>query len=365
MAITIDWEAKVISVPKSDMTLVQSNPTEIRQLDMDIFRLTLKDLEDDVDGMIFPDAHAHTAPISVGGVSLARVVEIVNGYTVTFEDGQYAVNLVGANTNLGDVINLNQVSVRSSNSAGLVNVDEFKLQSFQNARVWLNTNNGVAGTSFPNGTPSNPVDNPTDALFIANQNDLERFHISGQITLPNGEEFAGSDWEGHSIVSSAINLNNVSVNNSYFKNIEISGQCDGFIDLEDCKVTTVTNFRGVIQNSSIDNLTINSTNTDLVHISKCVSHGPTTIIDANSANCNILIRDFFGELDIRNVDQGNTVNIGISGGKVHLKNTCTNGTIVINGLCDLVDESGAGCTVETAGKITIKPFTKGQFIALQ
>lgn len=117
--ISINWGTKVINVPRTDMTLLQASP-EIRQLDLNTFRLTLKDLEDDEAGISFPTTHNHVAPIDVGGVTLARVVEIINGYTVTFEDGQYAVNLVGANTNLPDVANVNQVSIRSSNSGGLV-----------------------------------------------------------------------------------------------------------------------------------------------------------------------------------------------------------------------------------------------------
>jgi hypothetical protein len=56
----------------------------------------------------------------VGGVTLARVVEVINGYTVTFEDGQYAVRLEGANHNIGDVKNVNQVSLVIGNTAGLI-----------------------------------------------------------------------------------------------------------------------------------------------------------------------------------------------------------------------------------------------------
>ena len=121
MAITINWGTRVINVPRADMTLIQASP-EIRELDIDDFRLTLKDLEDDEAGMSFPATHNHVAPVTVGGVTLARIVELINGYTVTFEDGQYAVNLVGANSNISDKTNVNQVSVRSSNSAGLVQV---------------------------------------------------------------------------------------------------------------------------------------------------------------------------------------------------------------------------------------------------
>jgi len=120
MAISINWPTKVINVPKADMTLVQSTPIEIRELNINTFRLTLKNLEDDEAGMPFPRTHNHNTIVTVGGVTLARVVEIINGYTVTFGNGTYAVNLVGANSNIGDVLNLNTVSVRAANSAGLI-----------------------------------------------------------------------------------------------------------------------------------------------------------------------------------------------------------------------------------------------------
>jgi len=129
MAITVDWETKIINVPRADLTLIQSNPKEIREMDVDWFRLELKALEESEEGMPFLDTHRHNTTVELGGLTLARVVEIINGYTVTFEDGQYAVNLVGANNNVADVANVNQVSVRSSNSAGMIVVEGGELPS--------------------------------------------------------------------------------------------------------------------------------------------------------------------------------------------------------------------------------------------
>lgn len=127
MAITINFPTGVISVPKADMTLVQSTPFEIRELDINTFRLTLKDLEDDEEGQVWIRTHNHNTTVTLGGVILARVVEIINGYTVTFENGSYAVNLVGANSNIADVTNLNTVSIRSANSVGLTDSDLAKV----------------------------------------------------------------------------------------------------------------------------------------------------------------------------------------------------------------------------------------------
>jgi len=102
------------------MTLVQTSPFEVRSLDINAFRLALKSLEDDADGMAYPSTHNHNTEVVLSGITYARVVELINDFTVTFEDGQYAVNLTGANSNIPDKVNLNQVSVRAANSAGLV-----------------------------------------------------------------------------------------------------------------------------------------------------------------------------------------------------------------------------------------------------
>lgn len=121
--ITIDWGyTKVIYVPKSFMTQIQTSPFEIRRLDLNLFRIALKDAEDSEEGMCAPHTHNHNTTISLGGVTLARVIEILDPYTVTFEDGNYAVELYGANSNVADKTNLNQVQLRSVNSAGMIQV---------------------------------------------------------------------------------------------------------------------------------------------------------------------------------------------------------------------------------------------------
>jgi hypothetical protein len=141
MPITVDWPNRVIFIPKDDMVLVSTDPFEVRELDLDQFRRTLKDLEDDEAGVPWPDTHQHNTSVEIAGVTYARLIEIINGYTVTFEDGQYAVNLVGANSNLSEVTNLNQVSIRSANSAGLTQTFTSRMEediTFQGAfRIML------------------------------------------------------------------------------------------------------------------------------------------------------------------------------------------------------------------------------------
>lgn len=101
------------------MPIIQVSP-ERRSLNLNAFRLELKEIEGSVEGMAHRDMHDHTTTKTLGGVTYARSVEIINGYTVEFEDGQYGVVATGANSNLFDVVVDNQVSFLGNNSAGLV-----------------------------------------------------------------------------------------------------------------------------------------------------------------------------------------------------------------------------------------------------
>lgn len=117
MAISVNWGTKVIFVPQADLTFIGG---VLYELDVDTFRLALKSLEDDAEGIVFDDTHRHVTETVLSGVTYARFVEIINGYTVEFQDGQYVVRCAGANHNLADVKVPNQVSLIIGNAAGLV-----------------------------------------------------------------------------------------------------------------------------------------------------------------------------------------------------------------------------------------------------
>ena len=122
MTISVDWgNTDIIDIEQSDLTLVSCT---LYTLDTDAFRLTLKGLEDDEEGMPFPRTHNHNPPVSLFGVTYARTIEILSPYSVRFEDGQYSVRLEGSNNNIGDVgagiLVQNQVQVIPTNSAGLI-----------------------------------------------------------------------------------------------------------------------------------------------------------------------------------------------------------------------------------------------------
>ncbi len=119
MALTMDWATKVISIPQSDLTFQSGT---LYAFDTEAFRRELIDLMDDTIGIPFLDPILHNTELTIAGTIYARFIQIINGYTITFEDGQYAVRLDGSNNDIFDegIINRNQVSIIPVNSAGLV-----------------------------------------------------------------------------------------------------------------------------------------------------------------------------------------------------------------------------------------------------
>ena len=128
MALSIDYLTKIISVPQADLTFVSGT---LYELDTEAFRNNLHTIQASADGIFADDFFIHNTEVTVAGVTYARTIEMTNSWQVEFEDGQYAVRLVGSNNNIFDegVLVRNQVSVIPTNSAGLQTIDLATLET--------------------------------------------------------------------------------------------------------------------------------------------------------------------------------------------------------------------------------------------
>ena len=357
-SVLIDWPNKIIHVPKTFTVLNQSVPTEIRNLDIDTFRRKLKSLEDDPEGMPSVDTHKHNTIVTLGGVTYARLIEIINGYTVTFEDGKYAVNLAGANSNIGDVINVNQVSVRSANSAGLTYSKEIEDQSFLDGRIWIETdpNHGHDDTQFPAGTHGRPVLSYDLAEVIGKARDLpHRFSLSGTQVLSSFDEGDRSNWLGTSPVNATLVLAGCDTTGFIIRRCTITGTGLGNFSLQDGVIADLVDFEGDCSNSGLGGtITFPSgPMTEMITFHNCFSIVPGTgspTLDCNNAT-NILVqfRSYAGGIEIRNYSGAdNAMTIDLQSGHVKLDASCTDGTIVVRGDGHITDNSN-GTTVVRKG----------------
>jgi hypothetical protein len=124
MALSLDPATKVISVPQADLTFVSGT---LYTLDSNQFRKDVMALLASENYIWMDDAFSHNTEVTVAGITYARTLEFINGYSITFEDtgAAYTVRIEGSNNNIFDVENgilnpTDKVTVISTNSAGLI-----------------------------------------------------------------------------------------------------------------------------------------------------------------------------------------------------------------------------------------------------
>jgi len=349
MAITIDWSTKVISVPKADLTLIQSEPTEIRELNINNFHSWLRNEEDSETGIPFLPTHNHIAPISIGELTLARVVEIINGYTVTFEDAQYAVNIKGGNSNIAENTNVNQVSVRPFNSAGLVTSAGIEAIEYERA-VWIDVTSPYNGTLYPIGTFRRPVNNLADAKLIAQVRGFSIIHIIGNITFGATDNIDDFLIIGQSDLATTVTVTSgCSTVNSEFGDVTLTGTLSGVVELRNCTINTISGFVGQAHNCSLTgNISLGGTSSDLVNFIDChlgTAYIGLVVIDMNGNGPHLGMRAYVGGVKITNKSGASKVAIDFISGRIEITNTVTAGTFFIRGIGEITDNQATGITL--------------------
>lgn len=336
MAISINWATKVISVPQSFLTPLGGS---LYELDTNAFRLALKDLEDDPVGIMYDDTHRHNTTVLLGGIEYARTLEIINGYTVTFEDGQYAVNLVGSNNNIADVTNVNQVSIRPSNSAGLIQTREIQYSSFEGA-IHIDVLNGTPGVEYPVGTPRKPVSNVQDALFIANLYGFSTLHIIGDITFTTGDDISDFLILGQNAARSLIIVESgANVYRCEFREASITGVLDGSSILRYAYAFDLDYVSGFVYETALAG-DISLVSGASAYFFSCYSDTNAVTVDCAGSGATLSMQGCRGDIHIANKTGTDKCEIYVAPGNVVLEASVTNGTgIEIAGVGSLTNLS--------------------------
>jgi hypothetical protein len=344
MAITVDHVTRIISIPRADLSLIQSSPTEIRQLNLQTFHEILRNIEDGVVGVVFDDTHNYAAPVEVGGVILAAVIEIINDHTVTFEDGQYAVNLVGSNSNVGDRVNVNQVSVRSANSAGLQNLDTLLIAAY-NGEVCYDDVRGQGGTDVPIGTRSTPSNNFADVVAIAALHGIGQIRLLKSATIANQLFPSGMNFVGENISETTCTLDSsASIEGCSFTNLNISGVLDGANNFRECVINDINYTNGFINECALEGIITLGGNAQL-SLLDCWSNvagagaGQFAAVNMGDSGNSLAVRNYSGGLDLQNWSGVGDISIDMISGRVIVESDVTGGEITIRGIADVIDLS--------------------------
>lgn len=366
MAITVDRPNYEILVPRTDMTLVQSTPVEIRELDTNAFRLILRDLDDDPNGRAWPITHDHNTDVDIDGINYARQVLIREPYTVTFEDGQYVVQIKGSNNNILGRTNKNQVSVSPSNSAGLISSSDIEYSQYANG-IYVDQSSTYSGTLHPKGTLREPVNNLGDAHIIAEFRGVQEVKFLGNGLIGVTDDFTNYIFHGQNANLTYITVETqANVVNCEFKECTITGVLDGGSIIRDAVIYDLNYVNGVVFNTMLGGGTIQLGGSAVAHFLNCYSGVPgesTPIVDMGGSGQSLAFRNYNGGIKLINKTGVESVSLDLNSGQAILDNTVTNGVIVCRGVGKLIDINGDHIPSGTWNGVTIVNETTGYLLS--
>ena len=350
MAYTVNWDSRIISIPQSDLVDLGNN---VYKLDLELCHQELRRLEwEFYEGLSREQILDYTPPTLAGGVIYAAFVILINEYWIEFEDGQYAVNFDGANTNIQDYTVVNQVSIRPNNSAGLQDLSTLLAMAYT-GKVILSEVKGQAGIATPIGTLGVPSNNMPDTLVIAQNNGIGEIQIQNTHTVI--DDVSNKILSGLSHVTTSIDIGFDAIcSKTIFRDLILTGFLDGDSEITNCVVNDIVYFNGHIHNSSLSGTIYlgGSKSAKITHCSMLEFSSPV-VIDCGGSGQDAVIDNYSGGITITNLTGNATIGLGINGGVVILDATCIDGTIIIQGNYELVDNSGVDCTVITNEKIMV------------
>lgn len=346
--LTADWSTKVITIPQSDLNLIEGTRYS---LSVDYYYLLMRELNGSVQGIIETvnaPLFENTSPTS----TTPRIVNVINGYTVYFEGSGYSVDIVDGNTNFREVevVNL-AVGVATNNTSALINPVVLEASVFA-GRVVIDPIKGHSGvgktaTGELIGTFRAPSNNIADSILIAKTQGVVGLLLTSGIAID--EDLSGG------LTSTPLNimgtspfhiitLNSVAdLTGVSFTNLSLTGATDGVNTIRESSIFEITGFSGFcFQTNILGNVEIIG-NTSFLQCFSGESGTGSATMDVTTGD--LVMRDFSGSVTLDNIASG-THSIGIYGGRVRINATCSAGTIHVRGdAYEIIDNSGAGCTV--------------------
>lgn len=274
-------------------------------------------------------------------------------------------NLVAVDTN-GDDISpflpsaFTHVIRTSASSATLQEQEDIQFSAFDGA-IHLDAINGTSGTTFPAGTPRQPVDNLADALTVSTIRGIDQINVIGNFTFVSGDDVSGKEVVGEDPSKSTLTFElGAATALTQFRDCTIQGAMTRPSGFRDCRILSFTgNLGGTPSTGTVFIIecivsgTI-SVDTDLegsFQLIDCSSGVEDAIFDMNDAAATLVVRKFTGHLQLQNFTSVYTsAEIDMISGNVVIDSSNTDGTIELRGISLLADDSN-GSTIDTSGLI--------------
>jgi hypothetical protein len=268
---------------------------------------------------------------------------IINGNLYSEDGTDPFLDTIGTHT----VRIMQQVS--SLVDSTIQQLPEIEYASF-NGGITVDAASSYSGTNYPVGTPQAPVNNLIDALAIAVDRGFTSFFIMGDITIDDSLSFEGMAFVGESQIKSTLTVEtNADVEDCHFYDAHVTGVLDGGCKLKNCMITDLNYINGIIEQCLLEPGTIILGGSQEAHLVDCWSGAigvSIPYIDMGSSGQDLIIRNYNGDIGIKNLSGSNGVSIDLNSGSVTLDNDLTNGTIKVRGVGNVIDNS-SGASIDT------------------
>lgn len=237
-----------------------------------------------------------------------------------------------------------ELTVSSLVDSTLAQLPEIEYSSF-NGRVTLDVGSGFSGVSYPTGTPTQPVNNLTDALAIANYRGFKTIEILSDLTVTTGQDISEFTIRSKSWLVVTLQAG-VTQDNTNYENVSLYGVLGGVWNiLVDCWVYDVTNFSGWVRGGSIGNVSLavgtlgfefggQSFFDNLVPL-----YPDTTSIITMNTDTSVSVTNCTDIVTVKSLTTNSVFICGLIEGMLIVDTTCVGGDLDVSGVGTIINNS--------------------------
>jgi hypothetical protein len=301
---------------------------------------------------------------TVGLDTLGITYFIINGWKFKPYEGNHVLDIVGNLYQDGGgnpyLTTSGYTIVIRQNVSNIVEIKSVTTESNEKIEylgsIFLDETSIYSSAVYPNGTISNPINNLSGAITLANYYGFNTIKVLSNFGLSgvSNTTISNLNFIGQKPNIILTDYNNIIFNNVLFDNFIIDADFVGStIVIDNSIILNALNINGHIKNTQIKGVVkideeliiLNSYSTRL----NSVTISP--ILNMNATNTTTLqVKNHSGNLDIINCDTVDSfANIELISGNIKLDSTCTDGTIILKGNATFENNAGVNVVLNKRG----------------
>jgi hypothetical protein len=216
--------------------------------------------------------------------------------------------------------------------------------------IYLDFENGVAGTERTMGTPTNPVNNIEDAFNLAIAKNLRTFKMRNT-HLQLNRNVHGWAFIGEGVHHQAgVHIEGFDVDRCLFERVHVDGWISGEVEMNNCFIGVIEGIHGEFNGCGLfTSFTLQeNSSSQFINCHSEVTTGMASCIFRE--NSTIQLRNFSGELELFGMTNGCIAIVDLDPGCLHISESCTGGIVLVRGVGTLHDHSGL-VTVDKTGLV--------------